>query len=59
MFDLQHSNDLADRGHEKKLRKELRKLKILYKDAKYALDSQVSVSGQSAVKDRILQWIYL
>ncbi|XP_065055374.1 unconventional myosin-XVIIIa-like isoform X2 [Rhopilema esculentum] len=42
MFDLQHSNDLADRGHEKKLRKELRKLRILYKDAKYALDSQAS-----------------
>lgn len=41
LFDLQQSNELADRGSEKRLRKELKKLKILYKDAKYALDSQV------------------
>ena len=43
LFDLQHSNELADRGNEKKLRKELKKLKMLYRDAKYALDNQVCI----------------
>ena len=43
LFDLQHSNELADRGSEKKLRKELKKLKMLYRDAKYALDNQVCI----------------
>eukprot|EP00794_Sanderia_malayensis_P013873 gene13873-15321_t len=40
VFELQNTHELADRGSEKKLRKELKKLRILYKDAKYALESQ-------------------
>ena len=43
LFDLQTTADEADRSTERKLKKELKKLRILYKDAKQALDSQVSV----------------
>ena len=41
VFELQHSNDLVDRGSDKKFKKELKRLRILYKDAKYALENQV------------------
>ena len=44
LFDLQHSNELADRGNEKRMRKELKKLRILYRDAKFALENQVFIT---------------
>ena len=43
LFDLQTTADEADRSTERKLKKELKKLRILYKDAKHALDNQVSM----------------
>jgi len=40
IFDLQNTADEGDRGTDRKYRKELKKLRILYKDAKAALDNQ-------------------
>ena len=48
---LQTTADEADRSTERKLKKELKKLRILYKDAKHALDSQVSMYICDALRD--------
>ena len=41
IFDLQTSVEEVDRGAERKLKKELRKYRMLYKDAKKASETQV------------------
>ena len=41
IFDLQTSVEEVDRGTERKLKKELRKYRMLYKDAKKASETQV------------------
>lgn len=47
IFDLQTSVEEVDRGTERKLKKELRKYRMLYKDVKKASESQVKCNMSS------------
>jgi len=42
IFDLQTSVDEVDRGNDKRLKKELKKYRMLYRDAKKATETQVT-----------------
>ena len=53
IFDLQTSVEEVDRGTERKLKKELRKYRMLYKDAKKASETQVSVAFLRILKTKI------
>jgi len=43
IFDLQTSVDEVDRGNDKRLKKELKKYRMLYRDAKKATETQVTL----------------
>lgn len=48
VYELRSSTDDVDRSMERRLKKELKKLRILYKDAKTALENQAARSGDSS-----------
>jgi len=56
VFDLETSvDDIQERGAERKLRKELKKIKILYKDAKAALEVPPPKNGEDSSNMKALR----